>query len=119
MKRSLGFTLIEVLIALAILAIAVCAVLKALGDSARASAQLQGKMAAHWLAMNKIAECQVGLLSFEQENQHEGRALVLHHVFNWSAQRQASLANFRGWPLQITVKERGQVMTVFSGWCDP
>ena len=119
MKRQSGFTLIEVLIALAILAIAICAVLKALGDSARNASQLQSKLAAHWLAMNKVAECQLGLLHFEHENQHEGHALVLNHEFAWSAQREAAIANFSGWPLRITVHEQGHVVTVFSAWCAP
>lgn len=119
MRRLSGFTLIEVLIALAILAIAICAVLKTLGDSARNASQLQTKLAAHWLAMNKVAECQVGLLHFEQENQHEGHALVLHHALSWSAKREPLMANFSGWPLRVTVKEQRHVVTVLSAWCAP
>ena len=54
--QAAGFTLLEVLVALAIIAIALGAFIKAGGDSARNLAYLQEKTYADWVAMNRAAE---------------------------------------------------------------
>lgn len=51
-----GFTLLEVLTAMAVLAIALGAAIKALSDGAHNAAQIEERTLAHWLALNKIAE---------------------------------------------------------------
>lgn len=54
-----GFTLVEVLVALAVVAVALAALLKGSGEHARNSAYLRDKTLAHWVALNKIAELQI------------------------------------------------------------
>lgn len=54
MKTSRGFTLIEVLVALAIVAIGMSAVLEALTSSANTAMYLQDKTFAEWVALNRI-----------------------------------------------------------------
>lgn len=54
-----GFTLIEVLVALAILAIALGALVKGGGANAANAAHLRDKSLAHWVAMNRVAEVQL------------------------------------------------------------
>lgn len=54
-----GFTLLEVLVALAIVAIAFSALIKAFGDSINNAAYLRDKTLAHWTALNKIAELEL------------------------------------------------------------
>lgn len=49
-----GFTLIEVLVALAIVAIGMAAVLEALTSSANTAAYLQDKTFAQWVALNRL-----------------------------------------------------------------
>lgn len=51
-----GFTLLEVLMALAVLAVALAALVKAAGSNARNAVYLKEKTLAHWIAMNKAAE---------------------------------------------------------------
>lgn len=51
-----GFTLLEVLVAVAVIAIAMAAVIKATGAGAANSAYLRDKTLAHWVAMNQFAE---------------------------------------------------------------
>ncbi len=51
-----GFTLIEVLVALAIVAIGMSAVLGAIGSSADTAMYLREKTLAEWIALNQIAE---------------------------------------------------------------
>jgi type II secretion system protein I len=54
--RSVGFTLIEVLVALAIVAIGMAAVLGTLTSSASTVLYLRDKTLAQWIALNHIAE---------------------------------------------------------------
>lgn len=54
MKAARGFTLIEVLVALAIVAIGMAAVLEALTSSANTAVFLQEKTFADWVALNRI-----------------------------------------------------------------
>jgi general secretion pathway protein I len=51
-----GFTLVEVLVALAVLAIALGAMIRGAGSSADNAAHLRDKSFAHWVALNRIAE---------------------------------------------------------------
>jgi len=53
-KTARGFTLIEVLVALAIVAIGMAAVLEALTSSANTAMYLQDKTFAEWVALNRI-----------------------------------------------------------------
>ncbi len=52
--RSRGFTLIEVLVALAIVTIGMAAVMEALTSSANTSIYLQDKTFAEWVALNRM-----------------------------------------------------------------
>jgi len=54
-RRQRGFTLVEVLVALAIVAIGMAAVLGALTSSANTSAYMRDKTFAQWVALNQIA----------------------------------------------------------------
>lgn len=54
MRAARGFTLIEVLVALAIVTIGMAAVLEALTSSARTTLYLRQKTFAQWIAVNRI-----------------------------------------------------------------
>ncbi|HET7922781.1 MAG TPA: type II secretion system minor pseudopilin GspI [Gammaproteobacteria bacterium] len=54
-----GFTLIEVLIALAVLAIAMLAVIGTAGTGTRSAAELRDETWAHWVAMNEMTALRV------------------------------------------------------------
>lgn len=51
-----GFTLLEVLIALAVLAIGMLAVIGTAGTSTRLAAELKDETFAHWVAMNELTQ---------------------------------------------------------------
>jgi general secretion pathway protein I len=58
-RRSGGFTLVEVLIALAVLAIAMLAVIGTAGTSTHIAGQLRDETLAHWVAMNELTALRV------------------------------------------------------------
>ena len=57
--KNKGFTLIEVMVALAIIAIALAALIKASGNHTRSAAYLKSKTLAHYVAMNEVAKLQI------------------------------------------------------------
>ena len=77
-----GFTLIEVLIALAVLAIALSAVIKGVGANANNAAHLRDRMLAHWVAMNKVTELQTDT-AFPTPGVTTGTMLMAEHEWTW------------------------------------
>ena len=56
MTRASGFTLVEVLVALAIVSIALMAALRAAGQGTTAAGELRARLHAGWVAENRLAE---------------------------------------------------------------
>ncbi|MFC7780597.1 GspI family T2SS minor pseudopilin variant LspI [Legionella taurinensis] len=60
---SRGFTLVEVLLALAVVAIALTALLKATSQDVANTQRIKEKTISHWIAMHGVAMVQLGLLT--------------------------------------------------------
>lgn len=58
-SKNLGFTLLEVMIALIVVAIGLSAVVKTASQNAENIRYLRDKTLAHWVAMNKLTDLQV------------------------------------------------------------
>jgi general secretion pathway protein I len=58
-RRAAGFTLVEVLVALAIIAISMSAALSTSGSQASSASYLKQKTIAHWVAMNEMTQFQI------------------------------------------------------------
>jgi type II secretion system protein I len=61
-----GFTLIEVLVALMIVAMGLAALMVAVSGTARTSGYLRDKSIAQWIALNRLAEVRLNLTKFGQ-----------------------------------------------------
>jgi general secretion pathway protein I len=68
MKNKAGFTLIEVLVALAILSIALTAIIKTTSQNIKDTLYLQQKTFALWVASDIINEIRAGVIPVPEEN---------------------------------------------------
>lgn len=64
--RSGGFTLVEVLVALTIVALGLGALMIAVTSTARTSGVLRDKTLAQWMALNRLSEVRLNLAKFGQ-----------------------------------------------------
>lgn len=79
-----GFTLIEVLIAVAVLAIALLAVVRSTNVAIRNSDYIQQKVYAHWVAMDTLSSAQVGLTPIPaMGGTQSGQSHVFGKTFPW------------------------------------
>ena len=84
-----GFSLIEVLIALAVLAFALTALMNTAGSAARNTAHLQEKTFAHWVAMNKMAELRLSG-TFPKIGVKEGKSEMVGREWRWEVKTLAT-----------------------------
>ncbi|MDH5301271.1 MAG: type II secretion system minor pseudopilin GspI [Gammaproteobacteria bacterium] len=80
--RQQGFTLVEVLIAVAILAIALGAIITSVARATDNVSYMRDKTFAHWVAMNVITEVQV-LRKFPSTGTDEGKQELGNHEWQW------------------------------------
>ncbi len=77
-----GFTLVEVLVALSVIAIALAAVLKGASEGASNARYLRDKTFAHWVAMNLVTETQVRG-EWPSPGRKEGKAAMGRRDWHW------------------------------------
>lgn len=86
MRNNNGFTLIEVLIALAILSIALTAIIQSTSQHIRDTAYLQNKMIATWVAKQVMSEIHLGVIKIsETSNSLEQETEMLGRQWQWKA----------------------------------
>lgn len=81
--RCKGFTLLEVMVALAVIAFALAAGASAVSSNARNASGLQQRTYAHWVAMNKMAELQLSH-QWPSTKTTKGSALMARHEWFWA-----------------------------------
>ncbi|MBX5463218.1 MAG: type II secretion system minor pseudopilin GspI [Steroidobacteraceae bacterium] len=81
-RRSGGFTLIEVLVALAIVTFGMAALLSTLSSSADSIAYLRDKTLAEWVALNRIEEVRLALRR-PTKGESEGEAEMAGRRWRW------------------------------------
>lgn len=81
-NRQRGFTLLEVIVALAVIAFALAAAVSAVSGNTRNAAGLEQRTYAHWVAMNKLAELQISE-QFPTLKTTKGSVLMARHEWFW------------------------------------
>lgn len=84
MKASHGFTLVEILVALAIVAIALTAGMRALTQATDSAAALKARTLALWVAQNRLAAAQVAT-PWPAIGSYDGDAEQAGMTFLWKA----------------------------------
>lgn len=80
--RSRGFTLLEVLVALAILATALAAGFRAVGMATGGAGELRERMLAEWVAQNRLA-LHRARADFLETGNYEGTVTQAGREFRW------------------------------------
>jgi general secretion pathway protein I len=83
LRRTSGFTLVEVLVALAIVTIGMAALLTALGSSADSASYQRDKTFAEWVALNRIAEVRLAQQK-PQKGKSDGEAEMAGQKWKWA-----------------------------------
>lgn len=103
LSRSVGLTLIEVLVALAIVSIAMTAIIKAVSDNIRSTAYLQNKTIALYVGQQIINEARLGLLKLPGEaSVLQEKTTMLGSDWYWHA-HEAATSNARIKKLSVDV----------------
>lgn len=89
MKALRGFTLLEVLVALAIFAVVAASVLTASGRSLRNAARLEDKTLAMWVADNRLTEMQLSRTP-PAEGRDQGEVQMAGRRWEWQSQVEAT-----------------------------
>ncbi|GAA5180233.1 hypothetical protein GCM10025771_24250 [Niveibacterium umoris] len=82
MKRHRGFTLLEVLVALAILAVVLAAGFRAVGLATGSANDLRERLIADWIAQDRLAEHRA-LGHFLEPGRYEGTVTQAGREFRW------------------------------------
>ena len=82
MTRTRGFTLIEILVALAIVAVALTAGMRALAQSADSATALKARTLGLWVAQNRLAAAQVAA-PWPAAGSYQGNATQAGATFLW------------------------------------
>lgn len=106
-KIQYGFTLIEVLIALLILAIALIAVTKATQDSIRDTARVQDRIIAQWVGLNVISRMQIGLISPPKiDSASENTVKMMNQNWRWRAAVVSGVSEYER--ITVSVYRQGE-----------
>jgi general secretion pathway protein I len=120
MSRERGFTLIEVLVALAIVTIGMSALLGAMTSAADSSLYLRDKTFAEWIALNHIAETR---LKFQRPTKGKTDGEVEYAGRRWRWEQEVLETQVPGMlridvrvrPAEIPATEKGAWYTTTSG----
>lgn len=84
-RGARGFTLIEVLVALAVLAIALSAIIKTMSTNTLNSIYLRDRTLSEWVALNKITELQLSP-DWPNPGKSDGSTVMGNHEWFWEAE---------------------------------
>lgn len=86
MSKARGFTLLEVLVALTVIAFALGSIIKVTGSSAANAGYLRDKTLAHWVAANHLAQMQTKDNPWPTKGGDEGTVEMAGREWFWTTE---------------------------------
>ncbi|HCJ1062577.1 TPA: GspI family T2SS minor pseudopilin variant LspI [Legionella pneumophila] len=107
-KLVSGFTLIEVLLALTVIAIALTALLKATAQNIDNTHRIKEKTISHWVAMQGVAMIQLNLLRTSQSQESTQTTTMLGQKWYWRAKiSQTPIKRMQQITISVSSKQAG------------
>ena len=101
--RARAFTLIEVLVALAVIAVGAAAVLSSLDTAARAADRVRERTFAGWVAMNRVVETRLLRATNLKESSTDGEVEMAGRRWHW--EETVRPTSFTGlWRIEVRVR---------------
>lgn len=88
-KHLQGFTLIEVMVALTIIAISLTALLSTSGTQANSASYLKQKTLAHWVAVNELTQIRIAK-EFPDVGDKKGETTMANNDWYWTRTTKAT-----------------------------
>lgn len=111
MKRLAGFTLLEVLVALAVLAVALGAIIHAVTQSIGNVAALREQTLASWVALNKVNQFLLDVAVWPDEGSRKGTADLANRAWRWEARfSKTTDPDLRRLEMTVRASESGPVL---------
>jgi general secretion pathway protein I len=108
LAQQTGFTLIEVLLALAIIAIALTALLKASAQNVANTQRIKEKTISHWIAMQGVAMIQLGLIEVNPTQDVTQVTSMLGQHWYWRAKiSPAAIKSVQKITITVSKKQAG------------
>lgn len=112
MRKSSGFTLIEVLVAMAIIAIALIAITRNLSLATKQMDYIQDRTIAHWVAMDIIAQTRIGIIAPPNAGGNtNGNETMFNKSWNWQLYSVATTQP-RVLQIQVVVSDTTKKVTL-------
>lgn len=117
MYRTKGFSLIEVLIALIILAIAFLAIMETTQSNIRSSIHVKNTLTADWVALNLMSSLQANIMKAPSPgSQVSGRTTMLNQVWRWAIKADSTNANASYERATVTIYQGNQQIQSLTGF---
>lgn len=116
-RQLLGFTLVEVLLALSVFSLAGLALLSTADTNFRSLSHIENKMVANWVASNQLVEVNLSK-AWPPKNNQKGTTELAGREWYWSQQVVKTLdSNMRSVTVEVRFKEKDELpitsMTTF------
>ena len=117
-RPSRGFTLLEILVALAVLAIALTAAARSMGAAIDTTAALRDRTLARWVAEDRLAQLELGR-EWPALDTKEGDADMGGRAFRWRQQTSASpVARMRRVEVSVFQPETDSPLARMTGFLE-
>ena len=121
MKHLTGFTLLEVLVALAVLAIAMGAIISVATQSVNTIGDLRDQTFAGWVALNQINQLLLDRNPWPAEGVRKGNADLANRTWHWEARfAKTDDPDLRRLEVSVRATENAPALcTLVAFWANP